>query len=63
MVNIKFDNTSNNNVIIRDISGKKIQELNTNSDIEIDFNNFGKGIYLVDILSNNKIITRKVTIH
>ena len=62
MVNIKFDNTSNNNVIIRDISGKKIQELNTNSDIEIDFNNFGKGIYLVDILSNNKTITRKVTI-
>ena len=62
IVNIKFDNNSNNNVIIRDISGKKIQVLNTNSDIEIDFNNFGKGIYLVDILSNNKTITRKVTI-
>ena len=62
IVNIVIDNAINNNIVIRDISGKKVQELNTNSNIEIDFNKFGKGIYLVDIVSNNKTITKKVTI-
>jgi hypothetical protein len=33
-----------------------------NSNTEIDFNKFGKGIYILDINSDNKIVTEKVTI-
>ena len=50
------------NEVINDSSGKVIKVENINSNTEIDFNQFGKGLYLIDITSNGETIRRKVTI-
>jgi hypothetical protein len=62
LVNIELENGLNTNIIIRDITGKVVQELNINSSTSIDLNNYGKGIYLFEINSDEKLITRKITI-
>jgi hypothetical protein len=62
IVNIKIKNGVNNNIIIRDISGKKVQELNINSNSSIDLNKYGKGVYFFEINSNHNTVTKKITI-
>ena len=62
IVNITFENNESRVITVRDISGKIIKVENINSNTEIDFNQFGKGLYLIDITSNGETIRRKVTI-
>jgi hypothetical protein len=62
LVNIELENGLNTNVIIRDIAGKIIQELNINSNTSVDLNTHGKGVYLFEINSGENTIIRKVTI-
>jgi hypothetical protein len=62
VVNINFEDNLRRTITIRDISGKVIKVDNVNSNTEIDFNNFGKGLYLIDITSDGETIRKKVTI-
>jgi hypothetical protein len=62
IINISFDNNQKRNIRIRNINGKLIINKAVNSSTEIDFSNFSKGVYLIDIDSKNKSITKKVTI-
>jgi hypothetical protein len=62
IVNVTFENNKTREITVRDISGKVILNEKINSNTEIDFNKFGKGIYLLDINSDTHIVTEKVTI-
>ena len=62
MVNISFDSKENVNINVRDISGKLVHTDLINSNSSIDFSEFGKGIYLLDITNNQGTVTQKVTI-
>jgi predicted ester cyclase len=57
-----FEKNQERVLTVRDISGKVILSKVTSSNTEIDFNNYGKGIYLVNIQSENGSITEKVII-
>ena len=62
LVNINFDGKENMNIRVRDISGKVVHTDLINSNSSIDFSEFGKGIYLLDITNNHGTFTQKVTI-
>jgi hypothetical protein len=62
LVNITFEGKENINITVRDISGKVVHSDILNSNSVIDFSEFGKGIYLVDITNSQGTITQKVTI-
>ena len=62
LVNISFDSKENVNITVRDISGKLVHTDLINSNSSIDFSEFGKGIYLLDITNNQGTVTQKVTI-
>ena len=64
IVNIKID-TENTlyNMRIFDLNGKIIQNVySKNSITQIDVSQFNEGIYIVQIIFNNKIATRKIVI-
>jgi hypothetical protein len=62
IINVSFDNNQKRNISIKDINGKLIISKAVSSSTKIDFTEYGKGVYLIDIHSNNKIISKKVTI-
>lgn len=61
--NIRVQNISNYNIRIRDITGKLLIEVSNikgSSNYKLDLNHFAKGMYLLDIESNNKQVTKKI---
>jgi len=68
LINISSDieTIENAKVTIYDMLGKKVYEnaslFDFNSDASIDVSSFNTGVYLVEILKDNKIDTRKVVI-
>tara|TARA_B100001287_G_scaffold268130_1_gene264048 strand:- start:2553 stop:4868 length:2316 start_codon:yes stop_codon:yes gene_type:complete len=62
VVFFNFEKNQERVLTVRDISGKVILSKVTSTNTEIDFNNYGKGIYLVNIQSKNGSITEKVII-
>ena len=62
LVFFNFDNSDEITLIIRDIAGKLISNQTVYSNAEVDFNNYGKGIYLVDVISSKGTKTEKIVI-
>lgn len=59
ILNIDFENL--NKIILIDIRGKVISEIEPNS--QIDLSSFTKGIYFIKLVTNNKISTKKILIN
>ena len=62
IVNITFENNENRTITVRDISGKVVVVKNINTNTVIDFNDYGRGIYLIEITTNGETLRKKVTI-
>ena len=62
IINIEIDNNQNSVVIIRDTFGKVILKKNFISTTLIDLGNLSKGIYIIEITSNNHSVSRKLSL-
>ena len=62
ILNIEMSNTIEN-ITLYDLTGEVvliINENNINSKYELDLTNFSKGIYLVQIKSNNEVFKQRI---
>ena len=62
IINIEIDNNQNSELIIRDTFGKVILKKNFISTTLIDLGNLSKGIYIIEITSNNHSVSRKLSL-
>jgi len=62
IVNVTFEKNENRTITVRDISGKVIKVKNINANTVINFNDYGKGVYTIEIVSNQKTIIKKLII-
>jgi hypothetical protein len=59
--NIRLNNFTSYNLYVRDITTKLLfKDSNKNSNYKLDLSGFSKGIYLLEIESNNMHITKKI---
>ena len=59
--NIRLNNITNYNLFVRDITTKLLFKYSgKNSNYELDLSGFAKGIYLLEIESNNMYTTKKI---
>ena len=59
--NIRLNNIGSYNIYVRDITTKLLfKDSNENSNYKLDLSGFSKGIYLLEIESNNMHITKKI---
>ena len=60
---INVTNSNINNIVVTDITGKVLVEAAVNSDLaEIDLSSYPKGIYLVNVVTENGSYTEKVVL-
>jgi hypothetical protein len=62
--NISLDNVSKFNLILHDITGKvlfnEVNINNVNNNFTLDLNNFSNGIYLLKVVTKDRIYTKKL---
>jgi hypothetical protein len=62
IINIEFTNNQNSGLIIRDAFGKVVLKKNISSTSSIDLTSFSKGLYMIEITSNNQSIIKKLSL-
>ena len=61
-INITSSSNENSKLVIKDMSGKIIYTDNFNSKINVNIENYSKGIYLIDVINTKEIFSKKITI-